>query len=468
MQPKDPWRPTQLSSKRNEETNTIMHRLYVVLVAGIIGSIATLPGQTNGISPFTDLLLGVLPLTRSQLSLAYLVGTVGSALLMPTVGNWYDRHGSRRMGTLAVFSLGLSVLAMSYADRAAEGLLRLLPGIAPALLATVVMSGAFFLVRFFGQGMLSMSSRTMVMKWFDHRRGMGNAFLGPLSALGLAYFPRVFDRMITALGWRLAWQSIGLFLVLCGTLFVVFSFRDPSREERQDLARLLEEKVEEKKKKPSVFSLGLHPKEPPSPPRDFTLGEARKTYSFWIFNMVNGFSSLVITGFTFHVVSIFAMAGLDRQEAIGIFLPATFFAVVVQGVGSLLSDYMRLRSFAMLHMLGVALLAFSCLYLRPGIPYILLVTGVGLNVAMMGINGVIVWPRFFGLGHLGSISGEAFLWVVGGSALGPYAFSLAASFWGSYGGALVLFGTLGTLLCILSWFAHNPNVARKNPTPGKS
>ncbi len=441
-----------------------MYRLYVVLFAGIVGSIATLPGQTNGISPFTDLLLGALPLTRPQLSLAYLVGTVGSALLMPIVGTWYDRHGSKSMSTLAVFSLGLSVLVMSHADQAAEGLMRLLPGVAPALLATVVMSGAFFLVRFFGQGMLSMSSRNMVMKWFDHRRGMGNAFLGPLSALGLAYFPRVFDRMITALGWRLAWQSIGFFLIAFATLFTLFTFRDPSWEERKELVRLLEEK----KKKPSFFSLRLHPKEPPSPPRDYTLSEARKTYSFWIFNMVNGFSSLVITGFTFHVVSIFAMAGLDRQEAIGIFLPATFFAVLVQGVGSVLSDYMRLRSFAMLHMLGVALLAFSCLFLRPGIPYILLVAGVGLNVAMMGINGVIVWPRFFGLGHLGSISGEAFLWVVGGSALGPYAFSLASSLWGSYSVALALFGTLGTLLCILSWFAHNPNVARKNLASSKS
>ncbi|MFP4432287.1 MAG: hypothetical protein ACLFPV_13630 [Spirochaetaceae bacterium] len=51
------------------------------------------------------------------------------------------------------------------------------PGLAAALgggvLAVAVMTLGFFFLRFTGQGMLTLSSRSMVMEWFDERRGHG-------------------------------------------------------------------------------------------------------------------------------------------------------------------------------------------------------------------------------------------------------------------------------------------------------
>lgn len=353
------------------------------------------------------------------------------------------------MGAAASLFLGASVLAVSFADVATGALALLLPGVAPALLATLVMSFGFFLVRFFGQGTLSMTSRNMVMKWFDHRRGMANAILGPLSAIGFAFAPRFFNTMIVAMGWRAAWQAIGLALVACVVLFTLFTFRDPSPEEQ---ARIREKAGRARTGRLARFSL----LEPARPERDYTLAEARRTYSFWLFNAVIGFSSLVSTGFTFHVVSIFAMSGMGRDEALAVFLPATLVAVAVQAFGSIVSDYVRLCSFAVLHMAGV-LMMISSLALGPGFSYWLLVFGLGLNTAMMGINGVVVWPRFFGLAHLGRISGESFVWIVAGSAFGPYAYSLSEAFFGSYDAAVQLFAGVAAVLLVLSWFAHNPN-----------
>lgn len=426
-----------------------MNSLVIILTAGIVGNIATLPGQTNGISPFTDFLLEVLPLSRSQLSMAYLVGTTLSAITMPTVGGWYDRYGSRRLGVTASFALGVSVIAISYADLGTDLLSLYLTSIPPAILATVVMSAGFFLVRFFGQGMLNMVSRNMVMKWFDHKRGMANSIMGPLSALGFAYSPRLFNGMIELLGWRTAWQAMGFTLVGFVGLFTFFTFKDPTQ---QDLS-----KYREKSREKRTFAWMRDAPEPMRPPEDYTLAQARRTYSFWMFNLVNGFSSLVATGFTFHVVSIFSSAGMDRGIALAVFLPATSIAVAVQAMGSIVSDYIRLRCFAVIQMAGIATLSTASLFLAPGLPYWLLVLGLGLNTAMMSINGAIVWPRFFGLSHLGSISGESFVWTVAGSALGPYAYSLSLSMWGSYDGAVTTFAVIALILMVMSVFAYNPN-----------
>jgi hypothetical protein len=55
----------------------------VVLVAGTIGVIASVPGQTAGDSVFTDHLSDGTGLSRLQVSIAYLLGTGTSGLLLP-------------------------------------------------------------------------------------------------------------------------------------------------------------------------------------------------------------------------------------------------------------------------------------------------------------------------------------------------------------------------------------------------
>lgn len=48
-----------------------------------------------GVSVFTDALLEALRLSRDQLSLAYMFGTLLSGALLPYAGRLYDRFGAR-------------------------------------------------------------------------------------------------------------------------------------------------------------------------------------------------------------------------------------------------------------------------------------------------------------------------------------------------------------------------------------
>ena len=55
---------------------------WVIIVVGTLGLLMTIPGQTIGLSTFTDSLIDALSISRDQLSLAYMCGTIASSLLL--------------------------------------------------------------------------------------------------------------------------------------------------------------------------------------------------------------------------------------------------------------------------------------------------------------------------------------------------------------------------------------------------
>lgn len=75
---------------------------YVVVLVGTIGVWASLPGQTVGVSTFTDPVKDALGLSRDQFSTTYMIGTMLSSFLsalqgagsINTVHDWWlqDRH----------------------------------------------------------------------------------------------------------------------------------------------------------------------------------------------------------------------------------------------------------------------------------------------------------------------------------------------------------------------------------------
>ncbi|MFT4721919.1 MAG: OFA family oxalate/formate antiporter-like MFS transporter, partial [Candidatus Azotimanducaceae bacterium] len=52
---------------------------WVIWLLSTLGVLFSIPGQTMGMAVFTDAFIDGLGLTRTELSMAYLVGTVGSS-----------------------------------------------------------------------------------------------------------------------------------------------------------------------------------------------------------------------------------------------------------------------------------------------------------------------------------------------------------------------------------------------------
>ena len=92
---------------------------WVVLAASSVGIVMSAPGQTIGVSVFTESLLLATGLSRVEFSNAYLLGTLVSGLMLPYAGSMVDRIGVRRGVIIASVGLGIVLAYLSQVDRIA-------------------------------------------------------------------------------------------------------------------------------------------------------------------------------------------------------------------------------------------------------------------------------------------------------------------------------------------------------------
>jgi len=404
----------------------------------------SLPGQTIGVSTFTDYLLDALALNRDQLSTAYMLGTISSSFLLTFAGKMYDRYGGRLVATAAAMGMGLILVYMSHSDYIARVLTGWFPAIPAYILAFAVIFPGFFLLRFFGQGSLTMASRNMIMEWFEERRGLANALSGPFISLGFSGSPLLFDMLIQHMGWRNAWIFLAIAFGFVFSLIALTFFRDKPEKLglKPDGNYTSEGKKYKKHGQPAKYA--------------FTLKEARKNWSFWVFTLTLSVFTLYITGFTFHVVSVFETSGLTRQDAISVFLPASAIAVGLNMAGSWLTDYIKLKYFLMIMTFGGVVSTYGFSHLDAGLNYWLLIAGNGILSGMFGILLTITWPKYFGRTHLGAISGFNQALNVFFSAIGPWVLSLSLTQLGSYAVAGKIIMGLWAVLFLASLRTENP------------
>ncbi len=418
---------------------------WVVVAVATVGIVFSIPGQTMGFSVFTNILMAELGLSRVQLSLAYCVGTVMSGLSLPYLGRTFDRFGARKMVVGSAMATGLVLLYLSQTRKVIDLLLAWSPA---WLSATVVSFGVilvgFFLIRASAQGVLTLTSRNVMGKWFDYYRGPVLAYSGVATAFAFSSAPRFLDLLITRFGWDGAWMVLGWttlsVMVVLGWLF----FRDNPEEcgLRMDGDRA------GAKKKVAHADTVIH--------RDYTRSEALRTWAFWTFNGTFVFVAFNHTAFTFHIESIGAEAGRVRTEVIGYFVPIAFVSVATTLLSGWASPHSRLKYHLAL-MNGAALLGvLGLIQLRSSWGVAAFIAGNGMCGGFFVSLSGLVWPRFFGRRSLGAISGVGMSSMVIASGLGPLMFSLSQRFLGSYGPILWLSGLVPGTLLVASFWADNP------------
>lgn len=436
---------------------------WLIIVFGIVGVLMSVPGQTIGISVFTDYLMKSLNLSRVYLALAYLIGTAGSSFILTYAGKLYDRHGARKTAAIAGLGLGLVLIYMTKIDGLGFMMEPHLAGkISFEVLMFILVIIGFFGIRFFGQGVLTMVSRNMIMKWFNRKRGLASAILGIFLTFGFSYAPRLFDDLIKIYGWRGAWFMIALVIGLGFVLFALVFFKDnPQKFGLEPDGETFGKKEENTGKKgtrlKNILFFKLKKLPVYKPKMDYTLKDAKKTYSFWIFSLSLAMFTLFITALTFNVVSIFKNASLTREVALDIFLPSALVAVFFNVLFGWLSDFIKLKYLLFVELTGLALASIGLMFLNSGFPVWLIIVGNGMAQGSFSVLSSVTWPRFYGINHLGAISGYAMSFMVAGSAVGPLLFSLSLKY--SDGYYLAGLGSLiiTIILLILSFKAENVN-----------
>jgi MFS transporter, OFA family, oxalate/formate antiporter len=421
---------------------------WVILFASIIGVLFSAPGQTMGVSTFTDYLIDAIGINRNQISTAYMIGTIASSFILTWAGNKYDKYGARWTGMVAAFILALSLVLLSQSDRIIRLFIKdeesiYFPGIAIA-----VMMLLFFLLRFSGQGMLTMVSRNMLMKWFQARRGLVNGILSVFVGIGFSMSPLTFDWIIQELSWRMAWLILAGITGIFFILFVFLFFRDNP----EDLNMIPDGEKHGNREHDVTIK----------PFKQFTLSQARRTFAFWVFALPLAIYALYITAFTFHLVSIFETVGIDREKALAVFIPVSFFSVGISLFGGWISDRIRLKYLLYIELIGELIALLSLGFLNDGIFYFGFILGHAIATGLHNVLMTVTWPRFFGREHLGGVTGFVMSLIVFASALGPVIFSFAFTRLGSYSYAFFSFAFIILIFLIFSYKGNNPQEKFEN------
>lgn len=384
---------------------------WVVLVVGTIGIAASAPGQTIGVSVFTDELTEATTLTRLQLAIAYLIGTGASGLVLPRAGRMLDRYGSRILAVAATIGLSATLVGLS------------LVGVMGPVEGMAIMSLGFGCLRFTGQGLLTLASRTMVSQWFEQRRGLVSSLSAAVQSFAFAAAPAMFLWLIELDDFRTAWRLIALFLVtVLGSIIVVF-FR--STPESCGL----------------VIDGGEASSAGPRPigsDNDASRAQAIRDPRFWAVTLPVVAMSSVGTALTFHILDFGDQVGLTEDEMVRIFVPIAVVSVPLTLIGGWAIDRVSPVVIGVVGSVGQVVMYLAVYELDSGVGFVLTVVAWGMSNSMFATLTVAALPRLFGRRYLGEIAGFQMSLMVVGSAIGPALFASIDSVTGSYRPALWL------------------------------
>ncbi|HJY81441.1 MAG TPA: MFS transporter [Candidatus Binatia bacterium] len=393
---------------RGQKSGKVFYGWWVVFASGVGLAMCYGPIVVPTFGIFLKPLSQEFGWSRTQISLAFSLGTLGLALAAPFLGWLVDRFGARRVILLAVLLFGLSVLSLSFLS------IHLWHFYAIYLLMGVVGSGT------------ALPYAKVISRWFDRRRGFALGLSVAALALGASITPSLAQALITAVGWRYAYVGLGL-LAMGVTIPVV--------------GLLLKETPQVMGLRPDGEAVGqAEASKPRGPEEGLSFHETWHTGTFWL--MVGAFFLMSVSfyGYITHLVPLLTDRGLSAQSAaltVSLAAGATFVGRL--GIGYLLDRFFApyvAGCFFCGFALGIFLLWSGAV---GGLVFVAMVlVGLGLGAELDVMPYVV--SRYFGLRAFGEIFGYVSAAFNLGGIVGPLLMGAGFDATGSYSLVLATFG----------------------------
>ena len=389
--PNPPSDPVDADAARPASTRTIdtlgTGWLVAVVAAGII-SVMTAPGQTAGLSVFTDPLIRELHVSRTSISFSYLIGTLLGALAQPLIGRASDRFDVRRVIATIAAVFALVLFGLSFVT------------------GIVGLTAGYIGVRMAGQGALGLAVSTAISRTIAHRRGLALGVSAAIGSAGISLAPLMLEPVVAALGihatWR--WEALAVAVV---AIPIAFLIPRPSH--------------------PVLTASGAR-----GASDDWTLPEALRTGMFWVLAAAVSASSMLGTALGFHQIALLGERGLSPLAAAANFLPQTITALIATLIVGGMVDRVDPRIFIVGSMALMAGALAMVSVIGPGwsaISYGLVLGAAG--GALRGMEAA-TFARYYGVGHIGTIRGVSMSMALAASALGPFALALGDQWFGNF------------------------------------
>ena len=402
---------------------------WVMLPVAMMAHISTFPGQSPGIAVFNPSFREALNLSHSQLTGVYMVGSFLACLPMFAVGALMDRYGIRRTMACVVILFGGACLFTSQVSN------------------LVTLGVAFLMLRTLGQGALMLLSDNTLAMWFRARLGIASGLKGWAWPIAIAVVPGFTLWLINSYGWRWAYAILGI--IVWATMLPLLAFVFRNRPE--DIGQTIDGGLEQ-----NAVDESLEKEQGRSPQREMKLREAMRSRAYWIALGLFSTSSMIGTAIFFNIFPLFESFGRSQSEVIAVMSLFAVSMFVMQLVGGLLADVVRLNrlmsSSVALQVVALILLMNSRTAYLPQVFALIYGIGDGLLV----VAGGTVWARYFGRTHLGKIRGSVWMAVVAGSSVGPFILGTTYDYFGRYDPALWLFVLLYAGFVVAVLFATPP------------
>ena len=339
--------------------------------------------------------------SRSEISLAFALATLGLSLAQPIAGISVDRYGARRVIMPAAVLFGLGVMSF-YLLSAALWHLYLL----------------YFLLGVVGTGTTPVPFAKVISQWFDRRRGLALALTIAGSSVGTVIMPPLAQALISSIGWRQAYVVLGV-IVIAVTIPVIGLFLRENPE-----------------------SMGLRPDGDEPSERDHTAApaaamgltrvEALRTTTFWLLVVTFLSLSIAFHACLIHLVPMLRDQGMSAEAAAGATsLLAIGILVGRVGTGVLLDRYFA-PYIGLVFFFGFGI-ALVFLWLGSSLALMLL-AAVLLGLAQGAEFDLMAYliSRYFGLKQFAEIYSFVFSAFTLGGAIGPPLMGFAFEATGSY------------------------------------
>ena len=386
-----------------------------------VGLIIPFFGHNTTIGLFMDYFIADFGLDRTTMSGLFGLGGFLAALTLPYVGQLIDRYGGRSVGLVAGCLFAVSLIALALAA------------------SPLVFFILFVAMRGLGWGPLQITQSTVIAQWFRSQRGrvMGITIIVMWLFQGV-YVP-VMQDLLAVYSWRQIWQVLGLVVGLLVVPFIWLLMRDrpenfgllPDGERQTDQTNTISEE-------------------------SWTLAEARRTSTFWIFALGRILMPAIGSALILHQISIFGTLGYEPAVAAQTFSMASVLAAVSSIFAGVLVDRLRpglvmvCQLMTSLFMLVLAMTMSTPLLL---VPYAL---SFGMNIGLGGVFDNAVWANLFGREHLGEIRGFVTTLMSVGVAVGPVLFGWSFDTFATYNPVMIAFVVLVIVQIVLAYIAPAP------------
>lgn len=164
-------------------------------------------GQTFFIGLSGEELRAKFDLTDGEFGGLYMIATIGSALTLPFLGRVLDHMPGWKVARFVIPCLAAACLFIAYA---------------PSLIAVVA---ALYLLRLFGQGMMTHTAYTEIGRWYVANRGRATSLIVPGHQTGEALLPIAFTVIAVSLGWQAGWMIAAALLLVFGLPMILRLWR---------------------------------------------------------------------------------------------------------------------------------------------------------------------------------------------------------------------------------------------------